>query len=223
MKKATIMLAVLLSTSTAFAQQRIAKQSAPDHVVPFVEVKGEPDYEPARFEYSADGYKYTISSNGRGTRTGGSTAARHFNLRLSAGDSLRRSIYFAEFEGDLLLICEVGDEEYASGFVARLDGQTMKTEWKRSIPGFNVGQGLLERNHAYVTAIGFVAKVNVRSGAFVWKHTNLYRNNDFNSFELPQIEGTNVLFTEVTYNKPVKTIVVNKRSGRILSVKAAGK
>jgi hypothetical protein len=65
------MLAALLLSSSAFAQQRTAKQPAPDRVAAFVAVKGEPDYEPQSFKFSASGYQYTIFSNGRGRRSGG--------------------------------------------------------------------------------------------------------------------------------------------------------
>ena len=47
------------------------------------------------------------------------------------------------------------------GFIARLDGATLRMKWKRVIPRFNVGQGLLDGAFAYVTGIGFVGKVNL--------------------------------------------------------------
>jgi hypothetical protein len=218
------MLAVLLLSSAAFAQQG-AKKAAPDSVAAFVAVKGEPEYEPQSFKFSESDYEYTISSNGRGKRSGGGTSARNFNLRLNRADSLQFSIYHAEYEGDLLLICQAGDVEMAAGFITRLDGKTLRMKWKLSIRGFNLGPGLIEGNHAYVTAIGFIGKVNLRSGTFAWRHTNLYRNNDFNSFELPEVSENEVMFTEMVTHKedPAKTITVDKRSGKIISITAAGK
>lgn len=217
--KITIVVAVLLLAGSAFAQQRIATQSASSRLPPFSETKGQPEFEPSSFEYSVQGYKYRISGKGRRTRTGGGTATRYFNLRLAKGDSLQRSIYYAEYEGDLVLICEVSDGESGAGFVTRLDGRTLRMKWKRPIPAFNVGPGLIEDNYAYLTAIGFVAKVDLKSGVFVWKHSNLYRDGDFNSFELPAVEGELVLFKEVViYNEPAKTVKIAKRTGRIVSV-----
>jgi hypothetical protein len=50
---------------------------------------------------------------------------------------------------------------------------------------------------------------------------NLYHNNDFNSFELPRVSENTVMFKEaVTYNEPAKTITVDKRSGKIISITA---
>ncbi|HEU4767345.1 MAG TPA: hypothetical protein VFS77_08210 [Pyrinomonadaceae bacterium] len=194
----------------------------------FAEVKGhDVDVEP--FEFSTSQHKYIISSTGHGRREGQQQTARQFNLRLQKDDHLTRAIYHAEYEGDLLLICEYSDSDYGAGFITRLDGHTLRTKWKRSIPGFNVGQGLIEGKFAYVTAIGFVGKVNLQTGTYAWKHADLYRTSrpkgsaysdaDFNSFELPEVKGDVVSFKEVeTYAVlPAKTLHVQKQSGRIKS------
>ncbi|MCM3869326.1 MAG: hypothetical protein ND895_01345 [Pyrinomonadaceae bacterium] len=130
-----------------------------------------------------------------------------------------RGIYHAEHEGDVLLVFGVSDGDYGWGFIARLDGQTLRMKWKREIPGFNLGQGLIEGDHAYLTAIGFIAKLNLKSGTYSWKHKNLYRDGDFNSFKLPAVQGDIILFKEeVIYDEPAKTIKVQKQSGKIISV-----
>lgn len=217
--KATIGVALLLLMSSVLGQQRTSSPSKLKDLRTFTEVKGQPEYQPSSFKYSTSIYKYGISSSGRGRRTGGRITARYFSLRLDKGDSLQRAIYHAEYEGDVLLVCEVSDGEGGAGFIIKLDGQTLRMKWKRWIPAFNIGQGLIEGDHAYLTAIGFVAKVNLKSGAFAWKHGNLYRNDDFNSFELPRVEGDTVLFKEVVnYDEPAKTVKVQKRSGKIVSI-----
>ncbi|MEJ7575955.1 MAG: hypothetical protein WKF74_03000 [Pyrinomonadaceae bacterium] len=219
-KKATILLILLLLTSSGVGQQRTNLSSVAQSFRTFTEVKGQPEYLPSSFEFSTSDYKYRISSRGRGRRTGSGITPRSFNLRLDKGDSLERAIYHAEYQGDVLLLCEVSDGDGGAGFITRLDGRTLRMKWKRWIPAFNIGQGLVEDNFAYVTAHGFVGKVNLKSGAFVWKHDNLFRDGDtFNVFELPRIEGEAALFKENTiYNPPAKTIKVHKRSGKIISI-----
>jgi len=196
----------------------------------FTQVKGpDVDVEPFDFQFSSAGHKYIISNNGRGRREVEQQAARQFNLRLHKDDYLTRALYHAEYDGDLLLICEYSDSEYGAGFITRLDGRTLRMNWKRSIPAFNVGQGLIEGKFAYVTALGFVGKVDLQTGRYAWKHANLYRTSrqkgspysdaDFNSFELPEVKGDIVSFKEVeTYTVlPAKTLQVHKQSGRITS------
>ena len=93
-------------------------------------------------------------------------------------------------------------------------------KWKREIPAFNIGQGLIEDGNAYVTGIGFIGKLNLASGAYAWRHDDLYIEDAFNSFELPEITGDVVLFkeSESHYRTRVASIQVEKGSGRIINI-----
>jgi hypothetical protein len=205
--KTIIILVTLFLSASVFGQQ-----------TPFNEVKGQPEFEPASFEFSALGERFKLLANGRGQTIGG--AVRRFNLRISRGDRLDRVLYHAEYEGDLFLICEYGDVESGAGFISRLDGRNLRLKWKRSIPAFNVGPGLIEGHSAYVTALGFIGKVGLASGSLAWQHRNLYRDNHFTAFELPRLEKDTVIFKEfATYPEQTKTITVDKRSGKLISVR----
>jgi hypothetical protein len=142
------------------------------------------------------------------------------NLRLPKEEFVE-GIYFAEYQNDVLLTCEISAGGYGYGFITRLNGKTLKMEWKRLLPGFNVGQALIEGDHSYVTAFGFVGKVSLKSGAFLWSHRDLFRDGDtFNAFELPQVDKEMVLFKEETiYNPPPKTLVIDKKAGKILGIR----
>ena len=174
----------------------------------------------ASFEFSSGGFQYKIAGNGKGRRSGNNK--RSFSLRVAPNDYLTHELYYAEYEGDLLLIAEVSNGDYGMGFIARLDGATLRMKWKRVIPGFNVGQGLLDGAFAYVTGIGFVGKVNLRSGAYAWRHTDLYgqANSAFNIFALPEVEGNAVIFREAKHYLRKKTAVirVQRHTGKILSI-----
>ncbi len=65
------------------------------------------------------------------------------------------------------------------------------------MPGFNVGEGLVEDDHLYLTAFGFVGKLNVLTCQYAWRHTNLYDegrdlygDGRFNSFKRPIVGST---------------------------------
>jgi len=221
-------LLALLPLAFVFGQQQPSVRSFTE-----VQIEGS-DFDPHDVEFSTSGYKYNITSRGRGRREGKQEPVRRFNLRLYENDVLTRAVYHAEYDGDLLLICEYSDVESGAGFITRLDGRTLRTKWKRSIPAFNVGPGLIEGRFAYVTAIGFVGKVNLETGTYAWKHPNLYRTSsekgstysdaDFNSFELPKVEGDFVLFKEIgTYANVLgpQTLKVDKRTGKIVRLTAA--
>jgi hypothetical protein len=169
------------------------------------------------FEFELESFTYKIAWNGAGRRIkGGST--RLFNLRLDGGDFMER-VFYALHRENIILLCEVTDGESSAGFVARLEQPSMRARWKSHIPAFNVGPGLIEEEHVYVTGIGFVGRLDLRKGEFVWQHDDLYRRGGggFNSFDVPTVEGDAVLFRERPVGEsPAKTLRVHRRTGKIL-------
>lgn len=182
----------------------------------------EKSYDPTQFEFSIADYNYTIFKSGRGRRKrNGET--RSFNLRVSRSEHLTGEIYYVAHEGDLVLIGEVSDELYGGGFIARLDGRTLRIKWKRNIQGFNVGKGLKDGKYAYVTGIGFIGKIDLNAGRYVWQHDNLYMRDAggaFNSFELPEVQGDLVIFKELpAYNRQKQAVVkVDRASGKVITL-----
>ena len=188
----------------------------------FLSSEGRPETYPAYFEFSISGNDYRIPIEGNGSVTTSDGKRHFFNLRLS-GELLTGSrLYYADYNGDLLLISDVGNIEYASGFIARLDLNTMRLKWKTSLPGFNVGTGIIDQRNVYVTAIGFIGKINLETGKYLWKHSNLYgqKTGAFNSFDVPEVRGKMVVFKEIqTYSwKKVAQINVDRATGRIVTI-----
>jgi hypothetical protein len=175
---------------------------------------------PEAFEFEANGFSYYIKQNGNGWRRKGDRT-RRFNLRPEHGGLER--IYFNEYDGALLLVCEVGDGGYGGGFVTLLGQPSMRARWKQSTPAFNVGEPLREGRHLYMTGIGFVGRLNLDTGEFDWKHDDLYDTREgspkyFNSFEVPELVGDTVLFRDRPVYNPRRTLVVDKKSGKVIRV-----
>jgi hypothetical protein len=188
----------------------------------FTEVKSKTEWPSFSVEFHIDGFTYALGQNGRGNRTGKKSSPQPFNLRLAKDEGLDRGVFYARYREDLLLICESSTGEYGSGFVARLDGRTLKLKWKRDIPGFNVGQGLLHKDFVFVTAIGFVGQINVDSGVYLWKYDDLYGQKDsaFNSFEAPKVRDAIVRFNESEnyLRKTLASLDVDIKTGKIMRV-----
>lgn len=206
---------LVVSLATAAGGQELSR--------PFSRAKSLPQQPDAMsFEFSISASNYSLSPRGKGVRSSRSTNARPFNLRLDRHDYLVGDLYFAVYQGDLLLIGEASDGDYGSGFIIRLDGRTLRVKWKQVISGFNVGQGLMDDSYAYVTGVGFIGKVSLKSGAYVWRHKDLYQQNNsaFNSFELPEIDGSVVVFKEspIYLRKKVAVVRVDRRNGKKLSI-----
>jgi outer membrane protein assembly factor BamB len=183
-------------------------------------VGGKTHPDPAAFEFEMGGFNYHVRQNGNGWRKKGEKT-RRFNLRLDDGGLER--VYFHDYGGRLLLVCEVGDGGYGSGFVTLLEQPSMRGLWRQHIPGFNVGEPLREGRSLYVTGIGFVGKLDLGTGEFDWKQEDLYDTREgvpkhFNSFEKPELAGDTVLFRERAVYNQHKTLVVDKKTGKTIRV-----
>lgn len=167
------------------------------------------------FEFPIANFKYHLARNGLGNRTDGDSPAQSFSLHLSKGDYIR-SLYYAEYQGDAILLIEVSNGAYGAGFIVRIGGAVPGIQWKQTIPGINVGRGLLDDDFAYITAKDFVAKVSLRSGSYAWRHENLENGSTFDAFDPPGLDGNKVLFPARGRGRKT-AVTVNKETGRLLS------
>jgi hypothetical protein len=90
--------------------------------------------------------------------------------------------------------------------------------WKWKIEAPSPGQPVVDSPFVYVSTLGMIAKVNMNSGAVVWKHDSLFNVQSlaFKKFDRPKVYTNSVCF----YDFPIKgkknkrdTIWVDDRSG----------
>ena len=175
---------------------------------------------PEAFEFEAHGFGYHINRNGNGWRKKGKKT-RRFNLRLESGELGR--VYFHEYGGRLLLVCEADDGEGGWGFVTLLEQPTMRARWRQTFPASEVGRPLRDGRHLYVTGNGFVGRLDLDTGTFDWRHADLedVRGDEpkpLGAFDQPELKGDAVLFRERPVYNPRRTLVVKKKTGKIMSV-----
>lgn len=172
------------------------------------------------FEFSAFGQRYRIESNGQGLRVAPNSGTTRFRLKLGKGFYVA-SLLFLEHQESVILLCGVSDSDAGGGAIYSLGRGDLRLEWMADIPGFNVGEALVEDNYAYITAIGFISKLDLRTGRYVWKQGDLFeKNHSFNNFDVPKITGNRVIFKGAgPYGHSPTTIEVDKRSGKILAMK----
>ncbi|HJQ34422.1 MAG TPA: hypothetical protein VJ866_19740 [Pyrinomonadaceae bacterium] len=129
---------------------------------------GTPAEAPAAFEFESGGFSYHVAANGNGRRVKGDRT-RRYNLHLNGGESIRR-LYFTEYGDDLLLLCEVdGGEAGPSVFITRLEQPSMRALWRQSAPTGGV-EVLRRGGTLYLGGAGFVARLELKNGAYVWQH-----------------------------------------------------
>ncbi|HWW74079.1 MAG TPA: hypothetical protein VNZ44_01715, partial [Pyrinomonadaceae bacterium] len=94
---------------------------------------------------------------------------RRYNLHLNSGEAIRR-LYFAEYGDDLLLLCDVdGGEAGPSVLITRLEQPSMRALWRQSAPTDEV-EVLRQGGALYLGGAGFVARLELGSGAYAWQH-----------------------------------------------------
>lgn len=213
LSRVTLIAMALLCAATSLAQQEPSPSKPAEPRLFELPVAVAQARRVIAFEFPAAGFKYHIARTGLGNRTDGDAPARPFNLHLSKGDFIR-ALYFAEYQGDAVLLIEVSNGAYGASFIVRVGGAIPDIKWKQAIPAINVGKGLIEGDFAYVTAMRFVAKVNLRSGSYAWRHGDLEHGAAFDAFDAPGSSGNTVLFPARGRRTAV---TVDKQTGRILS------
>jgi len=217
LSRVTLIAMALLCAATGLAQQETPPSKPAEPRLFELPVAVAQARRVIAFEFPVAGSKYHIARNGLGNRTDGDSPARAFNLHLSKGDYIR-ALYYAEYQGDAVLLIEVSNGAYGAGFIVRIGGAIPDIKWKQAIPAINVGKGLMEEDFAYVTAMRFVAKVNLRSGSYAWRHGDLEHGVAFNAFDAPELSGNTVLFpARGRTGGRGMTVTVDKQTGRILS------
>lgn len=186
----------------------VTKRATQDHIVA-----------PRIFEFSIADFRYLVLNNGDGVRIDSRDNSSPFALPLDDTDI--EQLDYLDTEGDPIIIYVVTNVEESWGSVIRLDKKTLVQKWLAHVPGFNIGEAVVKDHWLYLSAIGFVGKLDLDSGNYVWQYKGLYNKKPglFNSFERPVIDQEVVKFTErLPYGEgePV-TIVVVDSTGRIIS------
>jgi len=217
--------ALALCLAPCAAARGRQRESAPDPSKGFLRARrAGADVTPDRaaFEFESNGFSYHVGANGNGRRTKGDRT-RRFNLHLDGRDYIE-GVRFTLYEGDLLLVCELNDDETRAGLVARLEQPSMRALWRRRVPAPEVGEPLRDGHSLYVTGAGFVARLDLRAGEYAWLHEDLGAGDEggaarpFAAFETPESAGDAVLFRERPVYNRRRDVFVNKKTGEIIRI-----
>lgn len=203
----------------ASAQEPVHQSTPEPEQKAFSKVERLGDEGRAFFMFASNGTGYTIRDDGFAEQTGvGKGRPTNFSLKVGRNGHMVR-FYFLEDEGDLVLIYEGSDKQYGWGYVMRLNQRTLKPKWLAPVSDLNIGPGLVEANYVYFTAANLLAKIDLRTGEYVWHQEEIQKRYalSYDGFRQPSISGERVLFHEDGANG--KTIEVDKTTGKILNVR----
>jgi len=175
----------------------------------------------AFFVFSTErGSSYTIRHDGHAEVTAAKVLRRSFDLKIGLAGRLDR-VYFAEYEGDVLLLYETTNGRDRRAFLERMDQKSLKPRWITAIDGFNLGPGLVDGNEAYLVASNLLASVELQTGNYLWQTpTEAEAAWAGEQFLPPRITNDQIVF-QVDAEKG-RTVEVEKATGKILKV-IAGK
>ncbi len=166
------------------------------------------------FQFNANKCSVEVSAGGQGEIECVQGSKSVFCLKLFDGDYIENLTYYA-YKEYLLIVYHIASEEHGGGALVLLNPLDGSFVWSTKIPGFNLNAGPIENDAIYITAIGFVGKLDLNQGRFLWYHEGLFqRNGSFSSFKAPRIQEDTIIFSEENLMKPrVKVLVLNKNTG----------
>lgn len=124
-------------------------------------------------------------------------------------------------EGDIVIIYSFSTLNNDSGSSAKRISLKNNTEiWEKSIYGFSLEPPVLVNGFIYLSTIGFIGKLNVKTGEFIWEFDDFFKNGNFISFNEPLFyKDSSVLFTEKSpANATACSILIDDKNSRILKI-----
>jgi hypothetical protein len=177
---------------------------------------------PSQFRFNLAECTYLIEQNGDGNRKCKGGESLKFRVPLGTkGDVVWLSVSFLPYGKDLILVYDIQNdqEDYAAASVVRLNGSTLKIKWRVTMNP-NSCPCVRENGSLYVAAWGFVGKIDLDRGRYVWSHDGKKRGfGDIESFKTLRIEGNDVLFLAEGNQGVGRAIRVDRATGKLVSVK----
>ncbi len=134
-----------------------------------------------------------------------------------------RLIHYYDHDKQVILFFEITDDEVGSNAVYCLDKQTLQTVWTTNLFSFNLSVGQAEAGILYLGAGENAYALDTGTGKIPWETTGLYHIYGFNAFDSIALVGNEIHLTGESSSKTkevrTKTAILDKKDGRILSVK----
>jgi len=133
-------------------------------------------------------------------------------------DGVAGGYRIAKTEYGVLIVVNYSFPDAGAAAVTLLDNSSLEVKWLTQIPAFNVLPAVRD-DHIYVSGVGFVSKIDLKNGDYVWRHDQLYDRETFafGHFYDPVFADGMVIFEDASgrQDNPRKRIVVNDQSGEI--------
>ena len=140
-------------------------------------------------------------------------------LQLDIGQAHIVRAYFYIRENVLFLFYENSYGGEGSSRTEKIDLKNKRSVWKVHLYGFNLGVPYIRNDFAYVTTIGTIAKVGLKTGECSYYFDNLYdrRKIAFGHFDTIVFNGNVTKFVSRSdYYQRVDTILVDEKTNKYM-------
>ena len=162
-----------------------------------------------------EGKHYVLYNNGKIEIIRNDSIVSTFHLNT---DWIVEKVFFYSFKNNLIVFFSDTDHDAGASIIECFEKPDYKSKWTNPIGGFNLSDPIINNNFCYISSIGFVAKINLDNGEFVWKHDDLYDTSGISSFKDIEFHDGNVHFIEgllINESKKPNKIIVNDESGKV--------
>lgn len=189
-------------------------------LVPFAPIHNDGFYDSSSFSWRANENRYSLNADGVLGLTSGKIA-RQVKLPI-AGFVVQMSLL--AHSDDILVVLETDFAGDGQGFICRVQNNLAAIRWCQNVPSFNL-RASISNDSIWIGGNGFVARLNLKSGKYHWKHRGLYNycadgEDSFNVVWPASESGTAIIFDSKGSNdRNERQLVVEKSAGKIISAK----
>jgi hypothetical protein len=216
MKTLTLIITSFLTVSALLTSGQSATNS-PSAVQPlsasyFKECtpKAKEMYEKISLTTILDPYKLIINANNEYLLSkSGQVVAKNNLINIQEASIVR---YYSHIINNNLYIYyqALSGEDGDISKLVNIDIKINKILWQTAVGGVNIGEPVIFNDNIYLTAMGTVAKISLKSGEKIWIHDNLYEDGNANSFGRIVQSKDDIVFTDDNNRK----IAVNDMDGK---------
>lgn len=159
-----------------------------------------------------DGERHKVSAKGE-------VFDKKGNLRFKLGNDYPiEQLYFIQKGRDLFLFYTDVDVNGAGSFVKRLSLSSGQMVWEVEVEGFSFAKPLIRGQFAYISTIGFIGKLKLKTGTFDWKFSGLGHDARFNHFrDIDFADYKQVRFVSPhPFTQQSDTVIINDITGEII-------
>ena len=133
--------------------------------------------------FTAGAYSCTVAVAGNGTCTSASGPAWKFKLPAESRDAVFEVVYTMADGDGILLLLEFEDSDSGWGRLVRLQRGASRPVWVHDLQCFNLVAPVRRGRDLFLAGLAFAARLDARTGRFVWRHVGRYKSGDMDAPE----------------------------------------